>query len=67
MISTQLGSELVFCSKWLIGNKLSLHMGKTECILFGSKRLLRKVKEFSLECNGHVIKTRNSVKFLDLH
>ena len=36
------------CSKWLIGNKLSLHMGKTECILVGSKRKLRKIGDFHL-------------------
>ena len=32
VISRKLGSELEFCSKWLIDNKLSSHMGKTECI-----------------------------------
>ena len=68
VISRKLGSELESCSKWLIDNKLSLHMGKTECILFGSKRKLRKVNEFSIECNGHTIKAQNSVKYpgLDL-
>ena len=55
VISEKLGFELEMCSKWLIDNKLSLHMGKTECILFGSKRKLRKVSDFSIECNGHTI------------
>ena len=31
VISEKLGFELEMCSKWLIDNKLSLHMGKTEC------------------------------------
>jgi hypothetical protein len=42
VISEKLGKELQFCSQWLIDNKLSLHLGKTECILFGSKRKLKK-------------------------
>ena len=44
-----LGKELENCSKWLIDNKLSLHLGKTECILFGSKRKLSKIDEFNID------------------
>ena len=55
------------CSKWLIDNKLSLHMGKTECILFGSKRKFRKIGDFSIECNGHTIKAQHSVKYFGLN
>jgi hypothetical protein len=32
-ISQRLGKELESDSEWLIDNKLSLHIGKTECIL----------------------------------
>ena len=67
VISEKLGSELGMCSKWLIDNKLSLHMGKTKCILFGSKRKLRKHGHFSIECNGHTIKAQHSVKYLGLN
>ena len=42
-------------------------MGKTECILFGSKRKLRKNSDFSIECNGHTIKAQHSVKYLGLN
>ena len=41
-------------------------MGKTECIIFGSKRKLRKINNFSVECNGHTIKAQRSVKYLGL-
>ena len=41
-------------------------MGKTECIIFGSKRKLRKINNFSAECNGHTIKAQRSVKYLGL-
>ena len=39
VISQKLGTELESRRKWLINNKLSLHLGKTGTILFGSKRI----------------------------
>ena len=63
-ITYKLGKELESCSEWLVDNKLSLYLGKTECIYFGSKRKLRKAKEFSIICNGQNIKSQNSVKYL---
>ena len=35
--SDPLSIELNSCRQWLIDNKLSLHLGKTESILFGWK------------------------------
>ena len=67
VISEKVGLELEICSKWLIDNKLSLYMGKTVCVLFGSKRKLRKIDKFSIECNGHTIKAQSSVKYLGLN
>ena len=66
VISRKLSSELQSC-KWLVGNKLSLHLGKTECILFGSRRKLRKVQNFDIECNGHSIQAQTSVKHLGVN
>ena len=66
IISAKLSQELQSCSKWLVDNKLSLHLGKTECILFGTKRKLKKIKEFSVTCNNHTILSQNSVKYLGL-
>ena len=54
------------CRKWLVDIKPSLHVGKTECSIFGSKRKLRIINIFSVECNGHTIKARRSVKYLGL-
>ena len=45
-------------------NKLSLHLGKTESILFGSKRKLKKVESFDVKCDNKSIKHVNSVKYL---
>jgi len=64
VISKTLGLELENCSKWLVDNKLSLHLGKTECILFGSKKKLAKVDSFSVHCDGHSIDSQSSVKYL---
>ena len=47
-IANKLGKVLESCSELLVDNKLSLHLGKTECILFGSKRKLKKVKDFTV-------------------
>ena len=51
------------CSAWLIDNRLSLHVGKTECMLFGSHRRL-KGKEFLVKCGTAVVKRVTSVKYL---
>ena len=65
-IAESLSVELDSCRKWLIDNKLSLHLGKTEAILFGSKKRLRKVNDFEVRCNNEVIKQVPNVKYLGL-
>ena len=66
VISQKLGKELESCSHWLVDNKLSLHLGKTECIIFGPKRKLKKVKEFKIKCNDHVINSQTKIKYLGI-
>ncbi|KAL4240342.1 hypothetical protein ACF0H5_001132 [Mactra antiquata] len=65
-ISAKLGQVLEGCSEWLVDNKLSLHLGKTEYILFGPKRKLNKDSQFNVNCNGHDIKGSKKVKYLGL-
>ena len=65
-ITNTLNQNLNECYKWLIGNKLPMHPGKTELILFGSKSKLRKIKEFTVTCEGQVTKASTSVKYLGL-
>jgi hypothetical protein len=48
-----------------VDNKLSLHLGKTECL--GFKRKLKQVKEFKIVCSGHIIGSTKSVKYLGLN
>ena len=47
-IEARLGTAIETISVWLIDNKLSLHLGKTESILFGTKRKLSNCRNF--EC-----------------
>lgn len=63
-IADSLGVELESCRKWLVDNKLSLHLGKTESILFGSKRKLNKAGIFSVTCNGETIQSSKSANYL---
>lgn len=65
-IGISLSKNLESCNRWLIDNKLSLHMGKTELIMFGSKRKLRNLRDFSITCDGQEIKASTSVKYLGL-
>ena len=64
IISNKLGKVLENCSDWLVDNRLSLHLGKTECILFGPSRKLSTVGDFEVKCHDHVIKSSNQVKYL---
>lgn len=49
---------------WLIENKLSLHLGKTESILFGSKIRLSRTPELNISVGGTQIEVKNCVKYL---
>ena len=64
VISRSLSLDLKSCNEWLIANKLSLHVGQTECILFGSKIKLGRVGEFQISYNDQIIKAQNSIKYL---
>ena len=53
-------------SQWLIDNKLSLHLGKTESIVFGSKQKLRSQSSIDISCNGTSIASTSSIKYLGI-
>ena len=63
-IETVLQNELEIVSEWLVDNKLSLHLGKTESILFGSRHRLKAQSVLSITCKGTVIEAKNTVKYL---
>ena len=54
-IQQELSNELESIREWLIDNKLSLHLGKTESILFASKRKLHTNSSIQVQCAGNVL------------
>ena len=66
VISSKLSKMLEQCHDWLVDNKLSLHLGKTESILFGPSRKVKCVGEnsFNISCHGFKIEMKTCVKYL---
>ena len=62
VVAQFLSNELTTCRRWLIDNRLSLHLGKTECILFGSKRRLDPDVKFEIKLDDMVVNRVTSVK-----
>ena len=65
-LSVQLGNEVTNSYNWLVNNKLSMHMGKTECIVLSSKKKKHLTKDFSIKCHTHNVCASNQVKYLGL-
>ena len=63
-IEARLGTALETISVWLIDNKLSLHLGKTGSILFGTKRKLSNCRNLNVSCSGINTESKTSVKYL---
>ena len=63
-IEERLTLEMDKISKWLDCNKLSLHLGKTESILFASKKILKRVSSLEIVCNDVKIEPKTNVKYL---
>ena len=47
-LNTELNEELVKVTEWLASNKLTLNTKKTQYMIFGSKRKLKKITTFEL-------------------
>ena len=65
-IEEKLSEQLSTCVDWMTDNKLSLHLGKTESILFCSKSSSKKSFEFKVTHNNQAIKRKESVKYLGI-
>ena len=63
-LSTFLSGELESCSKWLVDNKLSLHVDKCESIVFATKRKMKVCENFQVTCFGTLVRRVSSVKYL---
>ena len=64
IIQDALSFELGNCHRWLLDNKLSLHVGKTESIIFGTSRRLNAIDNFQVKCDGSPVKRVNTVDYL---
>ena len=65
-ISESLTHNLNSCFDWMVDNKLSINVGKTEAILLGSKRKLRKCSSLDVFCKERKIVNADMVKYLGL-
>jgi hypothetical protein len=63
-IASSLSIDMKAINSWLVDNQLSLHVGKTELILFGSSRQLNKVDNFNVPYDNYIIQPTDSVKYL---
>ena len=63
-IELALSKELEGACEWLIDNKLSIHLGKTECILFGTRKRLAKAGQLNVVYGNTKIAEKDSVKYL---
>ena len=66
VIQDRLSTELESVNKWLVDNKLSLHLGKTESIMFGTRRKLAKHSELNIKCGDTFIAPKSEIKYLGL-
>ena len=63
-LGVYLSGQLASCKRWMVDNRLSLHLGKTECILIGTKHRLGAAGEFRVVCEGSDVKRVDKVRYL---
>ena len=63
-IEQKLSKELAKLNVRLIDNKLSLHLGKTESLLFASNRKLKQQKSLRISCNCIKVGGKEVVTYL---
>ena len=64
VIEKKLSAELHSVNAWLVENKLSLHPGKCEAILFGTKHKCQKVSNFKVKFYDTDIIGTTKIKYL---
>ena len=66
-IERDLTENMLNVSKWLSQNRLSLHLGKTESILFGSNKKLKNSNPLSIVVDNVRLQETKCVKYLGAH
>ncbi len=64
VISETLSRNLETCNEWLIDNRLSLHLLKTEATISGIKCKIKNKEEFEVKCKDTTIETTTEVKYV---
>ena len=59
-IEKTLNTNLSSLCDWLVDSKLSIYLGKTESILFGTSNRLAKVNHLNIQHGNHVIEQKQS-------
>ena len=62
LIEEKVGNELSSLNRWLVDNRLSIYLGKTEYILFRTKSKLRINSEIKVTCGGTHVAAKQSVR-----
>ncbi len=63
-IQEKLDEEMFKVKDWLAENKLLLHLGKTESIMFGSKYKLSKEDDLVIKVDGYELTNKTSINYL---
>ena len=66
-LSLFLTDQLESCSRWLVDNRLSLHVDKCEAMLFGSCSRMKVGDDFKVQCFGKEIRRVSGVKYLGIY
>ena len=64
LIEERLGNELSSLNGWLVDNRLSINLGKRECILFETKSKLHINSEMKVSCGKTKVTAKTSVGYL---
>ncbi len=66
-IRDTLSRNLDTCNDWLVDNRLSLHLGKTEAMICSTKQKAKNTEGFKVRCRDITIKTTTRVKYLGVN
>ena len=58
------GNKLFSLNGWLVDNRLSIHLGKTECILLGTESRLLINSEMKVTCGETKVTAKTSARYL---
>ncbi len=64
VISDTLPRNVDTCNNWLLDNRLSLHLEKTEAMICGTKCKIKNKAGSEVKCKDTTIKTTTEVKYL---